>query len=92
MEDRYIRLVDTNVCGSKYCMMQEIKVSSKELAGDIMEKCMILIQRRKSTIGITEEVIAILTSAKKHYSARELANFFCMDQAVLVVNTVDPVV
>lgn len=38
MEDRYINLVDTNVYGSKYCMMQEIKVSGKELTGGIMEK------------------------------------------------------
>lgn len=38
MEDRYISLVDTNVYESKYCMIQEIKVSGKELAGGIMEK------------------------------------------------------
>lgn len=47
---------------------------------------------KEFVIGIMEVVIVILTSVKKHYSARELENFFCMDQAVLVVNTVDPVV
>ena len=56
MEDRYIRLVDTNVCGSKYCMMQEIKVSSKELAGDIMEKINDAMKNGKANGGDPDQI------------------------------------
>lgn len=56
MEDRYIRLVDTNVYGSKYCMMQEIKVSSKELAGDIMEKINDAMKNCKANGGDSNQI------------------------------------
>lgn len=56
MEDRYIRLVDTNVYESKYCMMQEIKVSSKELAGDIMEKINDAMKNCKANGGDSNQI------------------------------------
>lgn len=41
-----------------------------------MERCITLEVQKKFIIGTMEVVIVILTSVKKHYSARELENFF----------------
>lgn len=56
MEDRYINLVDTNVYGSKYCMIQGIKVSGKELAGGIMEEINDAMENCKANGGDSNQI------------------------------------
>lgn len=65
MEDRYINLVDTNVYGSKYCMIQGIKVSGKELAGGIMEEINDAMENCKANGGDSNQIFNVAIQVLK---------------------------
>lgn len=65
MEDRYINLVDTNVYGSKYCMIQGIKVSGKELAGGIMEEINDAMENCKANGGDPNQIFNVAIQVLK---------------------------
>lgn len=56
---RYIRLIDTNVYGSKYDFMQEVEISGKGLTASVLHKFSNAMKECKANGGNSDQIFDV---------------------------------